>query len=116
MKTDWTKDVRLPGILYVVILVGGTWYAENYLSDPRWLEAILLVAPIIGKIIFPGTGQMEGVLNLAKQILSVLPPAPRHVRVAPGESAPPTLQPSVGVDSRDIEKLKPNKVARMFLG
>lgn len=118
MKQEWMKDVRLPGALWVIGIVGGTWLILTYVPQNQWLVAVIAVVLVVGKIFNIGTEQIETVIGLVKQLIPLIPPATRHVRLVPGSEGDPAVmrQPTVYIDADEIDKFKPNKFMRFLLG
>lgn len=110
------RNVDLPGILWVVLLVGATYYAENYLPDPRVAEAAMVLSFAIAKAMRIDTGTVNDLLEITRSVLTFLPPQTRNVRPVATPAGEIMMQEVAAVDSRELAQYEPKIWLRYLLG
>lgn len=74
------KDVRIPGVVWIIAIVAITGLAHHYLEDPFIVDLVVIVAGMILKSLNLGTKELEQALEIIdlfkRQPKVVVPPAP----------------------------------------
>lgn len=104
------KDIKIPGFLWVVLIAVAVVLCENYMPNPLYAEAAILVFMGLAKGLNLGTKEIENLVDLlrAMQVRPAGAVGPVGVERAL-RSAP--VSPAV-----DVERYKPNKGVRWLLG
>lgn len=113
--TKWTKDVKVPGILWVIGLVLGVWAIETYVPSETlqtWMELVPSVLLIVAKFTNVGGENTEALVEIIRLLQGRLPTVTRGV----GPEGIAYDTPQVMVSDQKLDEMKPNKATRLLLG
>lgn len=126
--SNLTKDIRIPGIAYVVAIIAAiALIHENEVRliastgiDAFYWDLIVGALFAIAKGFNIGTAQLETAIKIIEMVLARQPKStvieaddPRMKMRGPGEPIPGIDQPAIFVDEIPA---RPNRVVRYFLG
>lgn len=94
-------DIKIPGVLWVLLISIVVVVAEHYGLDPALVTVGITLVFAVAKYVNVGTADVEHLLDLLRQVNQLLP-------VQRGRGSP-TI-------SQEIEDATPNKAARWLVG
>lgn len=98
------KDFKLPGALWLVVIVAGVVAVEQYTTDPIYFEIAIVVAGMVLKYFFPGTKEVDDLLSIIEKL--------RQQAMTPTAYTPAQIPMSL---EQQTER-KPNRLARWLVG
>lgn len=93
------SDIKVPGVLWVLLIIVGVILAESYGAEPRLVELGIFLLFMVAKSVNVGDSDVQTLLDILRRYTSATP-----------RSMATTAR------ALDLDKHAPNRVTRWLLG